>query len=359
MCLQAASTAREPGGRVTGEAHFPCKIFAQTGVIPVTIGLALVGEGTALTKISVELWEAVYRLDDNNNINADRSPLSVRLASRQNCPVSADWKPSTLDAPSAVSKRLLFKVPELPVSTWSKNKDGYTAIPGRGFCHTSGEYLCSKIKIEHTLKLVIGYLYEVPIEEYSSRNGRRSSMGSSSASEDTVVLREEFVEAEQQVMIVSHDDTAVGHDVEPPCYYRSFASVPVNPNHIQFVDAAIAQTLHDDPHHPLDQNVHTESRLPDYEECIESFSGVGSDTDGNSRDSTRANSIRSLSSTSIRDAMSFNSSTSSLGHFSMMQEVSPGAVSPPLRPSSELYQYRDLSSYIERYSRGDVPPVPF
>ncbi|KAG0266767.1 hypothetical protein DFQ27_009436 [Actinomortierella ambigua] len=359
MRLQDTPTTRQSLERISGEAHFPCRIFAQTGVIPVTIGLTLLGQGTALTKMSVELWEAVYRLDDNNDSNAERQPLSVRLTSRQNCPLSADWEPSTVDTPSILSKRLLFKVPELPVSTWCKNKDGYTAVPGRGFCHISGEYLCSKIKIEHTLKLVLGYQYEVPVEEDPFRNSRRSSTGGSSISEDTIVVREEIIEAEEKVMIVSHADSDVGHDdAEPPCYYRSFASVPVNPSDIQFIDAAIAQTLHDDPHHPPhgDQHGHAGARLPDYEECIESTSIVGSNNSGNG---TRANSIRSLSSMSTREALSGYSSTSSLGHFSMMQETNTGAVSPPLRPSLELHQHRDLSSYIERYSRGEAPSVPF
>ncbi|KAG0245173.1 hypothetical protein BGW41_002642 [Actinomortierella wolfii] len=356
MRLEASSSVPEPQERITGEAHFPCKIFTQTGVIPVSMSLTLVGEGTILTKLSVELWEAVYRLDDQGDADGNRKPLDMRLCSRQNCPLSADWRPSTLDAPSFISKRLLFKVPDMPVSTWSKNKDGYTAIPGRGVCHTSGEYLCSKIKIEHTFKLILEYQYEVVVEESAPKNGRRSNTGGSNHPDEVVVIRDGVVEAEERVMIVSHLDSTNGHDAEPPCYYRSFTSVPVNPSHIPYIDAAIAHALHDDPHaYPHDEYGHSTSeaigsRLPDYEECIESVT----DSSGGS---SRVNSIRSVSSASMRDATSFNSSTSSLGQFGAAPEtdVGQGTASPPQSPSSESHQLLDLTSYIERYSRGELP----
>ncbi|KAF9947860.1 hypothetical protein BGZ72_010211 [Mortierella alpina] len=118
--------------------------------MPLMLNLALRGNATTVTKITTELLELVYVLDkrpSDDDIEGEESTTEVlvdeRLVTRQNCPIS-DWPASMSDEPIIIPKRLLFKIPQLPLLHWSKSEEAVSAasLPRsgleKGLCHASG-----------------------------------------------------------------------------------------------------------------------------------------------------------------------------------------------------------------------------
>ncbi|KAG0360178.1 hypothetical protein BG005_011323 [Podila minutissima] len=216
--MPLASQCRE---RLNGRIHVPCRTFPQAGTIPLTFNLTLQGN-TCVSKIAIELWESVVPFNNNQGQNLENNAKQIadsRLVSRQNCPM-ADL-PTSTHGPVAISKRLLFKVPTLPLDFWSSSIDYPLAINdsrcklAKGVCHTSATFLHLGFKLCHTLRAVVYF----------------GKPGTEPDEQDTA-------EHDIEIQVTGQHQPTEGEELENhlPSYARSFCSVLVDGARMQEID---------------------------------------------------------------------------------------------------------------------------
>ncbi|KAF9111097.1 hypothetical protein BGX27_005386 [Mortierella sp. AM989] len=283
--------------RVSSKITIPCAVFPQAGTIPLMMNLFLKGNATTATKISIELVESVFARspsDSNRGEGRDEVLIDERLVSRQNCPTNG-WPSSTTEEPVTIPKRLMFKVPQLALSAWSKSEEPLTLSCPRssldkGFCHVSGIFDHANIRIAHTIRVVV-YV-----------------RGLSNDAES--IVENGSGESETTVWIVGNQEYK-DDGIHPPSYYRSFSTKLVEGDKIQEIDQQALEALQDD----LNCSI-----LPPYYE--ESLAGSSADSSSSfvpwSDDSRRT----SLDQLSLDDS---------------------------LAESNDTYA-NDLAAYTERYS---------
>ncbi|KAG0008020.1 hypothetical protein BGZ80_003946 [Entomortierella chlamydospora] len=287
----------EDTDRVSCKVSIPCAVFPEAGTIPLTLNLSLKGNATTVSRITIEMMESVYtRLSPKTNQEERNETLiDERVVTRQNCPVH-DWPSSTTEEPVMIPRRLLFKVPQLALSAWSKSKHLTLSCQrsslDRGFCHSSGTFAHADIRIAHTIRVTV-YVRGL------------SEDGGSSVAYD-------YGENETTVWIVGNQEYK-DDEVHPPSYYRSFSTKLVEEDKIQEIDQRAFEALQDDL--PC-------SAPPPY--CEESFVG------------TSASSSPTLTSLTDHGRIS-------LDQFSLNESLAEST------NDNDTYA-RDLATYTERYS---------
>ncbi|KAG0031313.1 hypothetical protein BGZ81_001407 [Podila clonocystis] len=215
--------------RISSQVSFPCKVFPQKGTIPLTVNMSLIGNATSVTKLTIELFESIYSSTERGADPFHRGTLlDQRLVTRQNCPIQG-WPSSMADEPVLIPKRLLFKIPQLPLDQWNdKTRSTYqhlnssSTLPSlqKGFCHASGYYPQAQLWVEHTLRV------EVQIRGLSD-NGHSVHDSAESESDVCIVGNQEY-----------RDDESF-----PPSYYRSFSTTLVDGNKIREMDERAFEAL--------------------------------------------------------------------------------------------------------------------
>ncbi|KAF8975540.1 hypothetical protein BGZ46_009058, partial [Entomortierella lignicola] len=300
--------------RLTGHISSPSLVLPQSGVIPMMIHLCLQGKSTSVSKVAIELWESVFQqnpVDVNQGLTegVKETHLDERLVSRQ-CP-TINWPSSTPDGePAVIVKRLLFKVPELPLKTWSEETgeitihDRRSSVP-RGFCHSSRVFPQIRTRIEHTLRTVI-YL-EGPSQDETNLN----------------TTEEDLAEQETKVVVVGlHLQENNTDETLPPSYHRSFTNVLVEGARMAAIDRNSIEALRDSN---LDEQI---MFPPCYEEIV----------------SSAPSSLKTMvaSEYDIRDSLDIRSLQDSSGEGSSSSSNSTYA-----RDSLDTYAY-DLATYTAR-----------
>ncbi|KAG0205683.1 hypothetical protein BGX28_002754 [Mortierella sp. GBA30] len=223
--------------RLSSQVSVPCSVLPQGGTVPLAMNLSLSGNATTVTKVTTEILESVYLLDGDHRsgaIQEEDGPKEVlvdeRLVTRQNCPIS-DWPSSVTEEPVTIPKRLLFKIPQLPLSNWSKSEAAITSstLPrlglDKGLCHASGIYPRASVKIVHTLRVTV------------------QIRGLSDNAESQVEF--DSGESDHQVWIVGNQEYKED-DTQPPSYYRSFSMQLVDGDKIREIDQQALEALQDD-----------------------------------------------------------------------------------------------------------------
>lgn len=220
--------ASKCGSRLNGRIHLPCRVLPQAGTIPLTFNLALQGD-TRVSKVAIELWESVVPSSQGQDQETTTTKQTdSRLVSRQNCPV-LDWPVSTHE-PVAISRRLIFKVPTLPLEFWTSLSDYPLMIDdsrcrlAKGVCHTSGSFPHLGFKLCHTLRAIV-YFGELE----SSRD---------LADQDTA-------EYDIEVQVTGQHQTPAEeeHGNHLPSYSRSFCSALVEGARMQEIDRQSLEAL--------------------------------------------------------------------------------------------------------------------
>ncbi|KAF8977347.1 hypothetical protein BGZ46_007461, partial [Entomortierella lignicola] len=214
--------------RVSCKTSIPCGVLPQAAIIPLMLNLQLKGNATTVTKITIELIESVFARVSSGP-GSREVLIDKRVVTRQNCPVNG-WPSSTIEEPLMIPKRLMFKVPELPISTWSKS-EGIPSLScprsslGRGFCHSSGTFAHSNIRITHKVRVIVAV-------RGLSDNAKSIEGGDSG-------------ESETDVWIVGNQEF-MSDETNPPSYYRSFSTELVEGDKIQEIDQQAFEALQDD-----------------------------------------------------------------------------------------------------------------
>ncbi|KAF9393897.1 hypothetical protein CPC16_000815 [Podila verticillata] len=301
--------------RLSSQVSFPCKVFPQKGTIPLMVNISLMGNATSITKVTIELYESMYsnrdaELTDQGSCG---TLLEQRLVTRQNCPIQG-WPSSMADEPVLISKRLLFKVPQLPLDRWGdKTRSSYqhlsssNTLPSlqKGFCHASGHYPQAQLWIEHTLRV------EVQIRGLNN-DGHYVHDSTESESDVRIVGNQEY-----------RDD-----DTLPPSYYRSFSTALVDGNKIREMDERAIEALQSD-FYALGSIPNVQP--PDYEESISSSSSLAQEPYCHGHASSS-----SSSSTNFWP----ESGCTDFGRCGLDHEISDDTFAA------------DLAAYTERYSRS-------
>ncbi|KAF9321884.1 hypothetical protein BG003_010140 [Podila horticola] len=203
--------------RLNGRIHLPCRTFPQAGTIPLTFNLILQGN-TRVSKVAIELWESVEPSIQGQDPENTKKITDFRLVSRQNCPVES-W-PTSINDPVVISKRLLFKVPTLPLEFWSSSMDYPLEIDdsrcklSKGVCHTSAAFPHLGFKLCHTLRATV----------YFGEPGTES-------------LEQDTAEHDIEIQITGQHSTPEDeHENHLPSYARSFCSVLVDDARMQEID---------------------------------------------------------------------------------------------------------------------------
>ncbi|KAI1302099.1 hypothetical protein EDD11_005748 [Mortierella claussenii] len=346
--------------RLTGRITSPCLIFPQGGSIPLMIYLSLQGSSTFVTKVAIELWESVIRVGSATSgtarsnqysgeepRNIEEMRLDERLVSRQNCPI-AGWPSSSAipetngqgeqeqlqqQQPTFITKRLLFKAPDVPLEPWAEETDEITLQDRRsrlpkGFCHSSGTYLQVGVRIEHTLRVLV-YLQGTP-------SGHKQ-LEAGSAEED-------IAEQDIQVCVIgSHQQEASRTDETlPPSYHRSFTNLLVDGIELAEIDRRSVEALHQDLVHHYDH-----LGLQQGQES--SGGGPSPITIALQEPPCYEESIRStLSSTTLVTTGLDGRSSLDVRSFQESLEGESSA-SGSTRPSTDTFAY-DVAAYTARYS---------
>ncbi|KAG0272962.1 hypothetical protein BGZ95_011244, partial [Linnemannia exigua] len=248
--------ATQKSSRLTGNVSIPCSVIPQSGTIPLMVHLGLKGNASSVTKITIELFERILALErkrregQEGDDDEEEVLLHERLVTRQNCPLH-DWPGSTMDEPATIAKRLLFKVPQLPLSTWSSSQteqvtslSSYRAGLEKGCCHASGDYRLgplsppsSSSSSEETRDIRIRHLIRFTFQI-------RGLTDPSSSSSESKIETESF-QKETYVWIVGNQEYREDETV-PPSYYRSFSTTLVEVDKIPEMDRRAMEALQDD-----------------------------------------------------------------------------------------------------------------
>jgi len=286
-CLRIASKTSE---RFSGQVSFPCKVLPQSGTIPLMLSLSLKGNATEVKKLTVELFESVYVLaGDNEEEPSSEILVDERLVSRQNCPIN-NWPASTTEEPVTIPKRLMFKIPQAALNTWSSVNWEVTSGSNRsslekGFCHTSGRHATASTRLAHSVRITV-HLQGLTCDEKS--------------------------ENETEVMIVSLQEYK-DDESHPPSYYRSFTTELVDGHKIQELDRQAIEALLDElPHHPYcgRRNGGNTIQLPSYNDIFACASNSSQASGSSSASSSRVTSWTGPSEISL-DQYSLAESTGS------------------------------------------------
>ncbi|KAF9920956.1 hypothetical protein FBU30_009068 [Linnemannia zychae] len=338
--------ATQKSNRLSGHISIPCSVIPHSSTIPLLLNLGLQGNGSSLTKITIELFERILAIERDSS-KSDKL-LSERLVTRQNCPIR-DWSGSTINEPVMISKRLLFKVPQLPLSAWSSvhseevtSLSSYRANLEKGFCHPSGDYQLGSLSAS---------------DDSSDNNGKAIRIQHlirftfqirgfpDPPSSDPNKIETEFLQKETNVWIVGnqeyHED-----DTLPPSYYRSFSTTLVDTDDIPEMDRRAMEALQDD--------------LPDclpppcYEDCLAHLTPTisGSTTAGSLSSSSRSSSVSSSptlaswypSAEGTREIM--HHIGTNVSHFNLSDS----------HAGVDTYAY-DLQMYTSRYSHANPTAV--
>ncbi|KAG0042341.1 hypothetical protein BGZ83_000569 [Gryganskiella cystojenkinii] len=301
--------------RFSGQVSFPCKVLPQSGTIPLMLNLSLKGNATEVKKLTIELLESVYVLAGADNDGEEPKEILVdeRLVSRQNCPIR-DWPASTTEEPVMIPKRLMFKVPQSPLSSsWSSSSEQeITATTSRtylekGICHTSGRSASANIRVAHSIRVHVqlqGLTCDVEsVVEYDS------------------------AESETEVMIVGHQEYKEDES-HPPSYYRSFTTKLVEGNRLHEMDRQAIEALSDEVLYHGGGNTMS---LPSYDDIFAC-----------ARNSTSSSRNGSSSSSASPRVMSWAiPSQISLDQYSLAESTT----------SNDSY-LANLAAYTARYSNG-------
>lgn len=301
--------------RLSSQVSFPCKVFPQKGTIPLMVNMSLMGNATSVTKVTIELYESMYSngVGELTDQRTRGTLLEQRLVTRQNCPIQS-WPSSMEDEPVLIPKRLLFKIPQLPLDRWGdKTRSSYqhlnssNALPSlqKGFCHASGYYPQAQLWIEHTLRV------EVQIRGLNN-DGHHVHDSAESESDVRIVGNQEY-----------RDD-----ETFPPSYYRSFSTALVDGNKIREMDERALEALQSD-FYALSSIPNVQP--PDYEESISSAGSLAQGPYSHGHASSSSSSSANLCP---------DSSCTSFDRCRHDHEVSHDTFAA------------DLAAYTERYSRS-------
>ncbi|KAF9577011.1 hypothetical protein BGW38_008073 [Lunasporangiospora selenospora] len=255
---QSSSLTLSPPPRLSSYISFPCKLLPQSATIPLSVNLALKGNATTVTKITLEMHEGIYALLGDSHADeasSQRVLLDERLVTRQNCPIQ-DWPSSTYEEPVHIPKRLLFKVPKLacsPANPPNREKTFVSSVDGfrleKGFCHASGIYSSSRVEVTHTVRVLI-HIQGLSNDIHSK-------------------IETDVAEAETEVWIVDTHETR-DNDHTLPSYFRSFSTALVDGDRLAELDRQVVEALLDD--HPPSPSAPSSSNMstlpPRYEESI-------------------------------------------------------------------------------------------
>ncbi|KAF9901416.1 hypothetical protein EC991_006192 [Linnemannia zychae] len=220
--------------RVQGEVRVPYRVFPNSGTVPLILRLNLRGNATSVSKVAIELWERAFRLQDQDG---SKIQLDERLVSCQSCPISG-WPSCTQSGETIeVLKRLLFKVPQMPLTVWGDETEQVVATDRRsplpkGSCNISGVSSLLGVEIQHSLRVVVFVDGQLASE---------SSMGASFPVDDTArgELQVHILGLQEQQPQESEDD------VEPPSYHRSFTTLVVEGERLAEMDRRSFEALQD------------------------------------------------------------------------------------------------------------------
>ncbi|KAG0209408.1 hypothetical protein BGX33_005546, partial [Mortierella sp. NVP41] len=196
-----------------------------------------------VTKVAIELWERAFRLteqdgDSGSGSAPSRVQIDGRRVSCQSCPISGWSSCSSAGKSIEVSKRMLFKVPQMPLSIWADephrivSSDRRSFLP-KGYYNTSGVYSLVRVEIQHTLRVVV-YV-----------EGQLSSESASEVSFDV----EDTAQDETRVYILGlqeqqqHGES--DDETHPPSYHRSFTTVVVEGDRLAEMDRRSFEALQD------------------------------------------------------------------------------------------------------------------
>ncbi|KAF9363877.1 hypothetical protein BGX34_003113 [Mortierella sp. NVP85] len=280
--------------RLSTNVSLPCSVLPLGATIPIILNLSLKGNATTVTKITIEMLESIYACHQTESGQIVETLIDERLATRQNCPPQ-DWPSSSSDEPIEIPKRLMFKVPQLPLPVWTKEqsalKTNWRSSLEKGFCHPSGTYADANLRIAHSLRVLVNV------------RGLSDS--------DEPLIEEDYGESDASIWIVGNQGYKEDESY-PPAYYRSFSTTLVEGDKICELDQQAMEALRDDPLFTL--------LPPCYEDALEGSSAPSL---------PRINSIR-------------NTCQPSLDPYGVAE----------LTDSHETY-LRDLAAYTDRYSRAN------
>ncbi|KAF9130158.1 hypothetical protein BGW39_003395 [Mortierella sp. 14UC] len=350
--------ATQKSSRLSGHVSIPCSVIPQSGTIPLMVYLGLQGNASSVTRIMIELLERISAVEGQD----EEVLLHERLVTRQNCPVH-DWSGSTMDEPVTISKRLLFKVPQLPLSTWSSSQTeqvtslaSYRAGLERGCCHASGDYRLGSLSSpssstdEERRQIQIRHLIR-----FTFQIRGLTTPSSSSSSESSIET--ESIQKEAHIWIVGNQEYRED-DTLPPSYYRSFSTTLVEVDKIPEMDRRAMEALQDDLPNLM-------ASPPCYEDCLTRLTHTVSTSSGTtaagSSSESRSSSVSSsptlaswrpsldVAREQTRGGMGMLSGN--MSHFSLSESLAES------QASQETAFVYDLQAYTERYSHANPVAV--
>ncbi|KAG0379502.1 hypothetical protein BGX24_000175 [Mortierella sp. AD032] len=323
------------------------------------VHLGLKGNASSVTKITIEMFERISALEKKEGED-EEVLLHERLVTRQNCPVH-DWPGSTVEEPVMIAKRLLFKVPQLPLSTWSSSQteqvtslSSYRAGLEKGCCHASGNYRLGSLSppssssfstSEERRDIQIRHLIRFTFQI-------RGLADPSSSSSESSIETESF-QKDAHVWIVGNQEYREDETV-PPSYYRSFSTTLVDVDKIPEMDRRAMEALRDDIPDLM-------SSPPCYEDCLARLTHISSTSSGTTAaGSSSGSESRSSSVSSSPTLASWRPSLeedSSRGMNMLHNNVSHFSLAESQASQETAFAY-DLQAYTERYSHAN-PVVVF
>lgn len=229
--------------RVLGEVRVPHRVLPSGGTVPLNLHLNLRGNLTNVSKVAIELWERAFRLQDppagtdgSNNSTTSRVQVDERRVSCQSCPIS-DWPScSSTGETIEVSKRLLFKVPQMPLDVWADEPDRIVSTDRRsylpkGYCNNSGVHSLVGLEIQHMLRVVVFV---------DGQLASGSSTGTTFPVDDTA-----HGEARVHILGLQEQQPQGEDETELPSYHRSFTTMVVDGARLAEMDRRSFEALQD------------------------------------------------------------------------------------------------------------------
>ena len=214
-----------------------------SGTVPLNLHLNLRGNLTNVSKVAIELWERAFRLQDqpagtdgSNSPTTSRVQVDERRVSRQSCPI-LDWPScSSTGEIIEVSKRLSFKVPQMPLDIWADEPDRIVSTDRRsslpkGYCNISGVYSLVGLEIQHMLRVVVFVDGQLASE---------SSTRAAFAVDDTA-----HGEARVHILGLQEQQPQGEDETELPSYHRSFTTMVVDGARLAEMDRRSFEALQD------------------------------------------------------------------------------------------------------------------
>ncbi|KAF9932085.1 hypothetical protein FBU30_009015 [Linnemannia zychae] len=228
--------------RVQCEVRMPYRVLPRSGTVPLTLHLNLRGNSTKVSKVTIELWERAFRVQrDQRQHIGENLPSKVqvdeRRVSSQSCSIS-EWPGSSMKGETiSITKRLLFKVPQMPLTIWADepgrivSTDRRSLLP-KGYCNNSGMYSLVNLEIQHVLRVLVNV------------NGQLSSESTTKTSFPV----DDTAQGESRVHILGlteQQPQEAEDETEPPSYRRSFMTRVVEGDRLVEIDCTSFETLQD------------------------------------------------------------------------------------------------------------------